>query len=104
MTELSENAGLVLGSTFGWGAVLTYHMIDSVPSPEMQEALDELVEAGKLVREQGLDDMPAHGKSVRYRVADSVDLTLYRQQATKRFFDGDAPSIRVFIRRSNIPA
>jgi hypothetical protein len=94
---LSETATLVLGSTFGWGAILTFHMQESVPSPEMQAALDELVQAGKMVREMGLDDMPAHGQAVRYRVAPDIDLDAYRRIAAKRFFDGDVPSIRVYI-------
>jgi hypothetical protein len=97
MEELSENASIVLGSTFGWGSVVTYHMLEYKPSPEMQEALDELVEAGKLVREQGLDDMPQHGKAVRYRVADGVDLTAHRQQAAQSIFGGGGPSIRVMV-------
>jgi hypothetical protein len=98
--QLSLNARTVLGSVFGWNTVLTYHMQDSVPSEEMQAALDELVAANMLLREQGLPDMPAHGKSVRYRVADGVNLAPLRKEAAEHVFDGTAPSIRVYIPRT----
>jgi hypothetical protein len=93
--ELSDNARIVLGSSFGWGQVLTYHMIQSVPSPEMQEALDELVNAGLLRRDAGLPDMTK--KAIRYKLAEGVDIALFRKLAAERFFSGDAPAIRVFV-------
>jgi hypothetical protein len=74
-------------------------MLESVPSPEMQQALDELVSSGILLREKGLDDMPSHGRAVRYRVADGIDLTPFRREAAQSILDGTAPSIRVFIKR-----
>lgn len=98
MTELSPNARAVLGSMFGFGQVLTYQMIESVPSPEMQEALDELVGAGMVLREQGLPDMTR--KAVRYRAAGGFDLTEFKREAWDRIADGSAPSIRVFVPRA----
>lgn len=102
MSELSTEARTVLGSVFGWGAVLTYHMIDSVPSPEMQAALDELFEAGIVVREVGSDDMPSHGKAVRYRLYPGFDVEPYRREAAQSIFDNKAPSIRVFMPRTEV--
>lgn len=101
MADLSLPARTVLGSVFGWGAVLTYQMIESVPSPEMQEALDELVAAGALIREQGLDDMTR--TAIRYRVADGVDLAPYQKEAAISVFNGHAPSIRVFVKKDSRP-
>lgn len=98
-SELSSNARHVLGAVFGWNSVLMYHNIESVPSPEMQEILDELVAAGMLKAEVGMDDMPAHGQAVRYRVSEGVDLDSYRREAGKGVFDGSAPSIRVAIKK-----
>lgn len=95
MAELSENARVVLGSSFSFGQVLTYHMIKSVPSPEMHEALNELVNAGMLIEERGLPDMTM--KAVRYRLADGIDVTPFRKEAMERIEHGDAPSIRIFI-------
>lgn len=95
MSDLSENARIVLGSSFAWGQVLTYHMVQSVPSPEMQAALDELVAAGLLVEERGLDDMSAI--AVRYRLADGVDLVPFRKEVWDRIADGTMPAIRVFV-------
>lgn len=93
--SLSENARIVFGSSFSWGQVLTYHMVESVPSPEMQQALDELVAAGMLVEERGLPDMTR--EAVRYRVAEGVDVAPFRRESAERIFRGDAPSIRIFI-------
>lgn len=95
MSGLSENARIVLGSSFGWGQVLTYHMVESVPSPEMQEALDELVAAGLLKEERGLDDMSA--RAVCYRLSEGVDVAPFRKEAWERIENNDTPSIRVFI-------
>jgi hypothetical protein len=99
MANLSKEARCVLGSVFGFGAVVTYHMQEYVPSPEIQVALDELVAAGMISREQGLDDMPAHGEAVRYRVAEGVDLMPYRQEQFELLTEGTAPSIRIFVKR-----
>ncbi len=101
MSELSDQARIVLGSVFGWGAVLTYHMVESVPSPEMDAALEELVQAGKITRETGLPDISR--KAVRYRVADGVDLSTFRQEALDRFVSGEEPRIRVFIKKDGTP-
>jgi hypothetical protein len=95
MTDLSENARIVLGSSFAWGQVLTYHMVESVPSPEMQKALDELVAAGMLKEERGLEDMSK--RAVRYRLADGVDVGPFRKEAWARIENNTTPSIRVFI-------
>lgn len=94
---LSHTASVLLGSMFCYGNVLTYHMQESVPSPEMQAVLDELVGAGKLVRETGMDDMPAHGESVRYRVAANVDQAYYRRICGQALDDNTMPNLRVFI-------
>ncbi|MNE09738.1 hypothetical protein D3C80_1024250 [compost metagenome] len=98
MAELSVNALSILGSMFSFGQVLTYHMIESIPSPEMQEALDKLVAAGMVEKEQGLPDMTR--KAVRYRAANDVDLKPYQKEQWDKLADGTAPSIRVFIKRS----
>lgn len=97
MTELSDNARSVLGSMFSFGQVLTYHMIESIPSPEMQEALDELVAAGMVTKEEGLPDMTR--KAVRYRAAEHVDLKPFQREVWDKIDKGAAPSIRVFIKR-----
>lgn len=102
--ELSTAARTVLGSVFGWNAIVTYHNIESVPSPEMQEAIDELLAAGLIDRTTTDIDLPAHGKAVRYRVANGVDLDPYRREASQRFLDGTAPSIRVFVKRADASA
>lgn len=99
MSVLSDNASCVLGSTFGFGAVLTYHMIESKPSPEMQEALDELVGLGILTKEEGLPDMTR--KAVRYRLSDeskaNLDMAVFRRLVWERIANDDAPSIRVMV-------
>lgn len=99
MGKLSENAAIVAGSTFGFspGASLRYGMVQSVPSPEMQEALDELVSAGIILR----DDEP-HG-AVKYTASKEFDFSEYRKAAAERMFDGSAPSIRVFIPKPDTP-
>nr|WP_295976804.1 hypothetical protein [uncultured Agrobacterium sp.] len=53
MPDLSAEARSVLGGVFGFGQVLTFHMIESVLLPEMQAVLDELVSAGMVVNEGG---------------------------------------------------
>lgn len=95
--NLSHAASVVLGSTFGYGNVLTYGMQESVPSPEFQAVLDELVNDGKLVRETNTDDMPAHGEAVRYRVAPNVDLSVFRKIAATAMTMGTMPDLRIFI-------
>jgi len=101
MSELSDKARIVLGSVFGWGAVFTYHMVESIPSPEMDAALEELVQAGKVTREIGLPDMTRD--AVRYRVADGVDLSPFRKEAFDRLAIGEEPRIRVFIKKGERP-
>lgn len=96
--NLSDAARNVLGTMFGWGQVLTYHMNESTPSPEMQEALDELVAANMVTKEKGLPDMTRN--AVRYRVADGVDVAPFRREAWDRIAEGSAPSIRVFIKKT----
>lgn len=95
MVELSFNARMVAGSSFGFspGASLRYAMVVSVPSTEMQAALDELVAAGVITR----NDEP-HG-AVRYVASPDVDFTLYRAEVAQHIFDGTSPSIRVFVPR-----
>lgn len=99
MSNLSENAKIVAGSTFGFspGASLRYQMVESVPSPEMQSALDELVAAGIVLR----DDEP-HGP-IKYTASRDVDFTEYRTLAAARIFAGTAPSIRVFVKKEPRP-
>jgi len=92
-TELSENARIVGGSTFGFspGASLRYQMVQSVPSPEMQAALDELVAAGIILRE----DEP-HG-AVRYSASREFDFSKLREFAVVRLMSDEPPQIRMFI-------
>jgi len=99
MRELSENARIVAGSTFGFSpeASLRYQMVQSVPSPEMQDALDELVAAGIVIR----DDEP-HGP-VKYTASRDFDFSELRKEAAKRMLDGTSPSIRVFVPASLPP-
>jgi hypothetical protein len=67
LTDLSENARFVLGHWFGPCKAMIYEMVDCVPSPEMQAALDELVQAGHIIR-----DNP-YAAAVRYtRVDDDM--------------------------------
>lgn len=95
MSELSENARIVAGSTFGFspGASIRYQMVESVPSPEMQAALDELVAAGIVIR-----DDETHGP-VKYTASKDFDFTEYRKEAWQRMEAGTAPSIRMAIKR-----
>lgn len=97
MAELSAEARSVLGGMFGFGQVLTFHMIESIPSPEMQAALDELVAAGMVIREEGLPDMTR--KAVRYRAADGVDLMPFKREVWENIDKDTGPRIRVFIKR-----
>lgn len=70
MTKLSDPARYVLGRHFGPFKAMVYEMRDCIPSPEMQAALDELIQAGHVVQ-----DTP-YGQAVRYtRVNDDVWLT-----------------------------
>lgn len=96
--DLSENARIVAGSTFGFSSStsLRYKMVDNEPSPEMQAALDELVGAGIVIR----DDEP-HGP-VKYTASPDVDFTAYRRYATERIFNGEAPKIRIFVRKAAV--
>lgn len=98
MTELSLNARTVAGSMFSFspGASLRYAMRETVPSPEMQAALDELVAAGLVLR----DDEP--GGAVRYTASRDADFMPFRKEAALAVFDGTSPSIRVFVKRSSI--
>lgn len=100
MTELSDNARLIAGSTFGFspGASLRYQMVQSVPSPEMQDALDELVAAGIISRE---DD--PHG-SVRYTASRDFDFEEVRAYAAERMLSNDPPTIRIYMPKSEHPS
>jgi hypothetical protein len=93
MTELSENARIVAGSSFAFspGASIRYQMKQSVPSAEMQAALDELVAAGIVLR----DDEPAG--PVCYSAAPGYDFGELRKYAFERRMAADVPRIRVFI-------
>ncbi len=99
MSDLSENARLIAGSTFGFspGASLRYQMVQSVPSPEMQDALDELVAAGIIIRE----DEP-HGP-VRYVASRDFDFRDVRAYAVERMLSDNPPAIRIYIPRSEHP-
>lgn len=92
-SDLSEVAQIVAGSSFGSspGMTLRYQMVQSVPSYEMQEALDELVAAGIVIRE----DEP--GGAVKYSASRDFDFTEARKLAFERTMAGDGPSIRIFI-------
>jgi hypothetical protein len=81
LTDLSENARFVLGKWFHPCRSMIYEMVDCVPSPEMQAALDELVQAGQLDRSN------PYGKAVKYtRVGpDSVMLECSWDYANGRF-------------------
>jgi hypothetical protein len=98
--DLSENARIVAGSTFSMsrGATIRYQMVESVPSSEMQEALDELVEAGIVLRED-----EEHGP-VRYTASADYDFTEARRYAFERTMKGDAPSIRIYIPKKQAEA
>lgn len=64
---LSDAARYVLGRHFGPFKAMVYEMHDCIPSPEMQAALDELVETGHVVRDE------PYGQAVRYtRIDDDV--------------------------------
>jgi len=91
--DLSEAARIVAGSSFSMspGATIRYQMVQSVPSAEMQAALDELVAAGIVLR----DDEP-HGP-VSYKASPTYDFTEARRFAFDRTLKGDAPSIRIYI-------
>jgi hypothetical protein len=93
MTELSENARIVAGSSFAFspGASIRYQMKQSVPSAEMQAALDELVAAGIVIRE----DEP-HGP-VSYTAAKDFDFSELRKYAFERTMAHTVPKIRIFI-------
>lgn len=97
MTPLARH---VLGSMFGWSMVVTFHNVENTPSPEMRKALDELVSVGALVLEKGMPDMPAHGLAERYRVAKGFDVEPFRKEAAAQVFSGDAPSVRLFVKKS----
>lgn len=98
MKELSLNARTIAGSMFSFspGASLRYAMRESIPSPEMQTALDELVAAGLVLR----DDEP--GGAVRYTASREADFKEFRKEAALSVLDGTSPSIRVFVKRSSI--
>lgn len=91
--ELAENARIVAGSSFAFsaGASIRYQMKQSVPSSEMQAALDELVAAGIVIRE----DEP-HGP-VCYSAAPDYDFSGLRKYAFERTMAHDAPRIQIFI-------
>lgn len=95
MADLSLNARIVAGASFGFspGASLRYGMVESVPSPEMQAALDELVAAAIITR----DDEP-HG-AVKYVAASGIDFTPYRKEVADHVFAGTSPAIRLFVKR-----
>lgn len=100
--SLSLESRTVLGSILGMMRTkLQYHMVESVPSPEMQKALDELVGAGIVVRETGKDDQPRG--AVRYFVKDGFDLTPYRKEAFDRLSDNSAPVLRIFVKKASTP-
>ncbi|NTF17989.1 hypothetical protein G6L37_06200 [Agrobacterium rubi] len=91
--DLSEAARIVAGCSFSMspGASIRYQMIQSVPSAEMQAALDELVSAGIVLR----DDEP-HGP-VSYTASRTYDFSEARRYAFDRTLNGDVPTIRIFI-------
>jgi hypothetical protein len=91
--DLSVNAKLVAGSTFGFspGASIRYQMVESIPSPEMQEALDELVCHAIVTRE----DEP--GGAVKYTASSDIDFMPYRKFAWEQMQSDDGPSVRIFI-------
>lgn len=93
LDDLSENARIVAGSSFAFPGhtSIRYQMIQSVPSAEMQAALDELVAAGIVLRE----DEP-HG-AVRYSASRAYDFAELRKNAFERTMDGSAPGIRIYI-------
>lgn len=66
-------------------------MVQSVPSPEMQAALDELMAAGIVTRE----DEP-HGAIV-YQASRDVNFAEFRRVVAERMLAGTMPGIRVFV-------
>jgi hypothetical protein len=96
---LSTEATLVMGGTFGWGAILTYRMTENVPSPEIRKALDELFEAGLILEEVGSDDMPKG--ALRYIVNPLYfdSLPEFRDRYAGIIESGDYPKIRMFVKR-----
>ena len=93
MTELSVNARIVAGSSFSMSrnATIRYSMELRVPSAEMQAALDELVAAGIVLRE----DEP--GGAVSYTASPDYDFSALRVYAFERTFSDKAPSIRIYV-------
>ena len=99
--ELSDEALLVMGGTFGWGAVLTYGMAENVPSPEISKALNELIDAGLILQEINSDDMPRG--ALRYRVHPLVSdrLPHFRKVAAEMIDSRIYPAIRMFVKRDD---
>lgn len=95
---LSPAAAWIFATTFPTaGSALMYQMQNHVPSPEMQAVLDELVNAGKLIREMNMDDMPAHGEAVRYVVAPDSDHSTYRSDYSLGWLKEPSLPIRLYI-------
>lgn len=95
MGTLSPNARFVAGSTFGMISknTLRYSMVEREPSPEVWGALNELVAAGIVVREE--EDSGA----ITFSSAPDFDFTELREEAAKLAFSGNAPSISVWTSR-----
>lgn len=91
MVELSRNAKFVAGTTFWLKTSLRYKMAESLPSPEMQNALDELVSAGVLDRED------EHSGAVLYKASASVSFLAFKDFARSLVKSGNAPTIRLFV-------
>lgn len=103
MQKLSDAALMVMGGTFGFNSVLTYGMVESEPSPEMKNALNELVEAGLLGLEIGHDDMSRD--AIRYRSLVPFDeMTTYRKKATVIMNRSNPPKIRMAVKRQRSDA
>lgn len=96
LDDLSIEARTVLGSLFGLSGEcsLRFQMIDNVPSPEMQVALDELVAAEAITVEK-----QPRG-AIKYEKVHGLDLTEYRKECFERVINGTAPSIRIFVKRN----
>ena len=78
---LSIDAKAVLGSVFQNGCGLSFCMVESKPTARMQAALDELVKAEMIVRENGVLRGPSVPRGVKYKARVSTEM--YRRFASK---------------------
>lgn len=90
--SLSENAAYVMGSLFSYAGKVTYFRQSSLPSPEMQAALDELATKGYLIKTENADDMPRG--AVRYSLPSGSDNSHFVRAARALEARGAQPRMR----------